>query len=392
MGTIRLFIIVFIFLFQLETQAKVFLPNHLSPLVKKRQLNQYYRYWKEKYVKASLLPNGGYYIEMFGEGGTGSEGHKSTSEAMGYGMLISVLFHELDPNAKMQFDGLYQMYQRHPSINGGSLMSWIIHQSESSARRSTSATDGDFDIALALIYAHRIWGSNGKINYLRQARRIVADILHKNINHRNNKLMLGDWWHSSWQNTSRPSDWMGGHLIEFYQLTGDRRFIHVRNQLYSMLEHLQTQHTPHTGLIPDFVTGNPPRPGPANTLEGPYDGHYYYNAARVPLRLILDYYQSPSPQIKKNIERMIHFFYGSSQRQPANIKGGYRLDGRVIGNYFDATFAAPIIAGATVDSRYQSYVNRGWDLLLQKKMNYYADSLNMLSLLYLAGSWPERAE
>lgn len=384
----RFLLLVLLFISQ-TTWSQVHLPNHRTAAQKNTQLKSYYDYWKKKYLKPSngATPGGGYYIEMFGLNGTGSEGHKTTSEAMGYGLLITVMAHKFDPQAQKNFNGLYNMTVKHRSIHSRYLMSWVIHKTENTKYASASATDGDFDIAMALIMADKIWGSKGTVNYRLHAQSLIQEILQKTINARNHKIMLGDWWHSSWSEISRPSDWMGGHLMQFYKLTQNQRFLETRNKLYSLARHLQTVHSPKTGLLPDFISTSQNKPAPAHTLEGPYDGDYYYNSARVPLRFVIDYQQNPAPQIREVLQKMADFFHQQSAGSPQRIKGGYKLNGQVIGNYFDTTFAAPAIAAATVDSRYQNFVNTGWDLLLEQKMGYFADSLNMISLMYLAGAW-----
>ena len=375
--------------FSLPSWAKVYLPNHLSAQTKNRQLQSYYNSWISKYLKGSngRTPGGGFYVEMFGPNGVGSEGHITTSEAMGYGMLMTVMAHRFDANAKRYFDGLFNMFDKHRSRESRYTMSWVIHKTENQSRRSSSATDGDMDIALALIWAHQIWGSRGNINYYNQAVNLVNAILKEEINTANSKLMLGDWWHSQWREISRPSDWMGGHLRAFHKLTNKSQFLKSRDKIYQMARTLQTNYSPSTGLIPDFIATSSNRPAPANTLEGVYDGDYYYNSARVPLRFVIDYQETSDVRIQSILNQMMSFFVSSSNRNPANIKSGYRLNGRVIGNYYDSAFVAPVIAAATISPNYQSFVNQGWDLLLRRKSNYYSDSITLLSLFYLSDNW-----
>lgn len=381
--------IFFVFLYCTSLSAQVYLPNHLSTAQKLSQTKSYYSYWLQKYLKrgSTTASANHYFVEMHGPGGVDSEGNKTTSEAMGYGMLITVLGHKMDSRSQSYYDGLFNMYLRHRSIHSKYLMSWIIHQSESVSKSSASATDGDFDIALSLILAHRVWTSSGKINYLNHARLLINEILQKNINQQNNKIMLGDWWHSSWGEATRPSDWMGGHLVEFYKLTGNQKFLAARDQIYNMSRQIQSVHSPQTGLIPDFISTKNNQPGPAYLLESEYDDDYYYNSARVPLRFILDYQKNKNTGAKTALLKMIEFFYNQSKGSVLNIKSGYTLKGQVIGNYFDTAFVAPIIAGATIDPKYQGFVNKGWDQLVTKKQNYFSDSLNMLTIFYLNGSW-----
>lgn len=385
----HLFCLLFIFFVTPGLRAQVYLPNHLSPNQKKTQLTKVYIDWKKKYLKSSngATPGGGYYIEMFGPNGTGYANHKTTSEAMGYGMLITILAHKIDPQAQVVFNGLFNMYRQHRSIHTPHLMSWMVHKTEQKKYDSASATDGDFDIALALLLAHQIWGSTTRHPYRSQALSLINSIVRKEINSNNHKIMLGDWWHSQWSEISRSSDWMGGHLLRFHRETQNPLFLKVRTKVYDLAEHLQRSHSPQTGLLPDFISTAQHRPAPPHVLEGPYDGDYYYNAARVPLRFVLDYRQQPDNRIKNILQKMMKFFYQKSQGSPQRIKGGYKLNGTVIGDYFDTSFVAPVIAAATVDSRYQKFVNQGWDLLIKQRMNYFADSITLLSLFYLADQW-----
>jgi endo-1,4-beta-D-glucanase Y len=389
MRALKTISILYVLLFSASLGAQVYLPNHLSSSQKFSQAKNYYTYWRQKYLKPSnnFSTSKAYFVEMYGSGGVDSEGNKTTSEAMGYGMLIAVLGHKMDSQSQSYFDGLFRMYSRHKSINSKYLMSWVIHKSESLSEASTSATDGDFDIALALILADRVWTSKGQINYLYHAKLLINEILKNTINQQNNKIMLGDWWSGAWGEASRPSDWMGGHLVEFYKLTGNQKFLTVRDQFYNLSRQIQSVHSPQTGLIPDFISTKTNQPGPAYLLESQYDDDYYYNSARVPLRFILDYQKNQNSGAKTTLLKMIDFFYKQSQGSILNIKSGYTLKGQVIGNYFDTAFVAPIVAGATVDKKYQSFVNQGWDQLVTKKQNYFSDSLNMLTLFYLNGSW-----
>ena len=84
-------------------------------------------------------------------------------------------------------------------------------------KRSDSAIDGDMDISYALVMANNLWRSEGKIDYKNEAIDLVNCIYHNEVNTQNCKLMLGDWWHSSWSETSRVSDFMGTHLKLFFK-------------------------------------------------------------------------------------------------------------------------------------------------------------------------------
>ena len=88
-------------------------------------------------------------------------------------MLIFAYMAGYDKDAKTYFDGMFNMYDKHRSTENNANMSWIIDKSESTSKDSDSATDGDLDIAFALLLADKQWGSDGKINYLEQAKNIM---------------------------------------------------------------------------------------------------------------------------------------------------------------------------------------------------------------------------
>lgn len=77
----------------------------------------------------------------------------------------------------------------------------------------------------------------------------------------NNRLNLGDWDTKSALNT-RPSDWMLSHLRAFNEVTGDSTWLNVINNLYNVYSQFTAAYSSSTGLISDFVVGNPPKPAP----------------------------------------------------------------------------------------------------------------------------------
>jgi endo-1,4-beta-D-glucanase Y len=144
-------------------------PNNVSQPSMNNSVTSFYEYWKSTYLKPSNGKTpGGYFVYVSVESGT-----KTVSEAHGYGMIISALLAGYDPAAKTYFDGMYYFYKDHPSTIDADLMSWIISSDEDAAKDEDSATDGDMDIAYALLLAHDQWGSAGAINYLAEAKRII---------------------------------------------------------------------------------------------------------------------------------------------------------------------------------------------------------------------------
>lgn len=342
--------------------------------------------YKTAYVKPSSggTSGGGYYVEMRGTGA--GSGDKTTSEAHGYGMIFAALMAGPggDPEAKKYFDGFYNMFDKHRSGNNSALMSWVINQAENS--HASSATDGDMDIAYALLLAHYQWGSSGSVNYLEQAKRTITDGIKKSdMGSSSRRTKLGDW--SSSQTDTRPSDWMTGHMQAYHKATGDAFWLDAKKTVYDLVATITASSAAGTGLMPDFVVGTPPKPAAPGFLEAETDGDYSWNACRYPLRLAVDYAHFGTPAAKTALNKVAAWAKTATAGNPANAKGGYRLNGTALVTYYETAFAAPFITAAMVDAAHQDYLDKGWALLAADKSDYYGDSIALLAMLLLSGNW-----
>ena len=364
-------------------------PDHVSTHEMHRSVADYYAYWKARYLRLSNgnTPGGGYYIKADSTGGH-TYPIKSNSEAHGYGMLTFVLMAGYDAKAKAYFDGMFNMYDQHRSTINGELMSWLITQDEYRWQDSDSATDGDFDIAYALLLAHDQWGSGGGINYLKEAKRIISrGIKPGDMSETTKRTMLGDWDRNRY--STRSSDWMAGHMRAFHAATQDSFWLEAADVVYDLIEGITASHSPATGLMPDFVVGSTPRPAPPGFLEGPNDGLYYYNACRFPWRLALDAAHNATPEARNALNRTLTWLKAKTGANPANIRAGYTLAGGNIrgNNYFTTAFASPLIAASVISSDHQRFLNAGWDIIKNRKESYYGDSINLLCMLFISGNW-----
>jgi len=86
-----------------------------------------------------------------------------------------------DSSAQITFDGLFYYYLEHPSKRNKHLMSWTQSKVCGNSDKS-SASDGDIDIAYSLLLANEQWSSNGKINYIQEAKNSMNAILEQEIN------------------------------------------------------------------------------------------------------------------------------------------------------------------------------------------------------------------
>jgi hypothetical protein len=154
---------------------------------------------------------------------------------------------------------------------------------------------------------------------------------------------------------------------------------------------LQTNYSSATGLLPDFVVNSVPQPAAANFLEGPEDGKYYYNACRTPMRIVMDYAHFGTASSKTAVNKIITWAKGAAitNGNPASFRAGYNLNGTNLAgnNYQAAVFIAPIVAAATCDAAHQSYLNAGWDVIKNLKQDYFNDTYNLMTMLYISGNW-----
>jgi endo-1,4-beta-D-glucanase Y len=342
--------------------------------------------WKSSYLRESsgVTPGGGFYIEMQGTGGDGNE--ITTSEAHGYGMIVFALMAGHDPDAKRIFDGFYNMYDQHRSTNNPANMSWVIDRSELRSLDKGSATDGDMDIAYALLLAHDQWGSSGAIDYRKAARRIAQEgIKASDMSGVSKRTLLGDWSTDPW--ATRASDWMPGHFAAFAGLTEDAFWDDAIGEVYGLIDTLTTEAAQQTGLMPDFIVGEHPTPAPPNFLEADTDGQYSWNACRFPLRIAVAAAHTRDPKAVAAAKKLATFIVSATRGNPAKVYGGYTLSGRFLVEEEEIAFAAPFVAASAVGGTQPAFLDAGWTHLTETDADYYGDSLKLLSMLLISGNW-----
>lgn len=248
------------------------------------------------------------------------------------------------------------------------------------AENNTNATDGDMDIAYALLMADQKWGSTGNFNYKKIATNILSDLLKHNYNDENELLRVGNWAKNDekYNNLIRTSDLIPSYFKKFYEVTNDKRWQKIYLKSIKVLKNLSGENK--TGLIPDFVfiTHNNISSVSPNTFESANDDKYAWNANRVPLRLA---FNTSNKELKNINKKMLIFF-----NQQKSIKAVYSLDGHSANNYSSMAFTAPIaVAAYQQKSEFKNFSNA---LLEQVDSNdlsnsYYADTLKVLAALMI---------
>jgi endo-1,4-beta-D-glucanase Y len=354
-----------------------------------KAVEQFYTQWKARYIKN--IPNKRESYIWFEEKGN----KQCVSEGQGYGMVIVALMAGYDTSAKSTYDNLYRYYKSHTSNRGTHLMAWAQNTKDKDLDK-TSASDGDMDIAYSLLLANAQWGNNGAINYLQEAKYIIADIMQYEINHKTWSVLLSNAieYDSKDYFDTRSSDFMPANFKAFEQATGDKRWSNVIDNGYKLFGLMQDKYSPDAGLIPDFIVhiNKAAKPAPRRYLESPYDGDYNYNACRVPWRIAIDYLLTGDIRSKTFIKRINHWIRETTNNNTYNLSAGYTLAGNDIhGRYFEAlSFITPFAVSAMVDKDNQQWLNKLWNYTMQFKLkdfDYYDNTIKMLNLIIVSGNY-----
>ncbi|MEC0201394.1 glycosyl hydrolase family 8 [Paenibacillus lautus] len=387
-------------------------PNHLQQAQLDATVARLYDEWKQKYLKKKpylqssepdqyyvWYADGDWFQEEYDEELKVNYQPMTVSEAHGYGMLITAHMAGHDPKAKAYFDGLYRYFRAHPSKINPDLMAWKqgdTGQAIVNVGGVDSATDGDMDIAYALLLADRQWGSDGETNYLAEAKKVIDAIMKSDVNHAEWTLKLADWVSDDdaiYGSATRPSDFMLQHLKDFKNASGDANWDRVIDKTYSISEGVYKKYSPNAGLLPDFVVKKNGSYAPADPifLESETDGDFSYNSSRIPWRIGTDALMTGETRAKEQLNKMTSWIRQMTGDDPNKIYGGYKLDGsKALVNYTDTSFSAPMMVSAMINPANQAWLNRLWDHNASISTNddvYFGNTLRLLSMIVVSGNW-----
>ncbi|MGM0462285.1 MAG: glycosyl hydrolase family 8 [Fibrobacterota bacterium] len=345
-----------------------------------------YEHYKT-FLQESLETENGYYM-LSGGTNIGFDTTATVSEAHGYGMLVFALMAGYEERAKEYFDGMYYFYKDNPSSINSYNMAWEIEGYEQPYEDRSSATDGDMDIAYALILAHRQWGSDGEINYLQEAQDMIEyGLKNGDMSTETARTMLGDWDGDAY--TTRSSDWMTAHMRAYHWATDDPFWLEAADTVYSIVDAVTRNYSPETGLMPDFVAGADPYPDSEGGGTGENNAEYYdWNACRYPWRIATDYAHFGTPEAKEAVSKILDWLIPATNGDPSAMVAGYSLDGAALTDRVSIGFQAPAGLAATVDKKYQEYLDASWEVMRESTWSgVYVTAINLLSMMVVSGNW-----
>ena len=365
-------------------------PNHKTQAQLDADVIFVYQRWKKNYLTEDIGEKGQYYIKYQQSGAV------TCSEAHGYGMVTLAYMAGADSKARDYFDGMFHFFKAHPSNGNSKLMNWqqAIKDGKVVSVGRSCATDGDMDIAYALLLADKQWGSSGKINYKAEAISIINALKASIIHAKYKTLKMGDWAGEEGSRSTdgtRPSDFMFQHIKSYKKFTGDEVWDAVIQNSYGIVNHIFSEFSSQTGLLPDFAeykSGNF-IPAVGKLLEAPTDGCYSYNAARTPWRLATDYLTTGNTTLKNQLTTLNSWIRNETSDDPGRIRSGYQLDGKMMDgrSYQDLTYQSPFMVSAMIDSKNQQWLNKLWDNAVKNNKSYFGDSITMLCMITASGNW-----
>ncbi|WP_341942026.1 glycosyl hydrolase family 8 [Microbacterium sp. LWH10-1.2] len=391
-------------------QHTVYAPGTLRPGVGQERMDatvaSLYDAWKDAYLTQNPYESDQYYVYYNGNGEAGEDAPDAvtTSESNGYGMLITAIMAGHDPQAQTLFDALLRFAKAHPSSVDPDLMAWQQRDDGTAIVNTTevddegeeygddAASDGDLDMAYALLMADAQWGSGGAFDYLSEARRLMAAILRSEVHPTDDVILLGDWTRDEivFGRSTRTSDFMLQHFKDFAKATGNPRWTDVVDATQSASHDLFSRFSPTTGLLPDFAIrdGAGYRPVDPGFLEDDNDGAYNWNASRVPWRLGTDYLLTGDDRAQEQLSTMNSWLQTATHGDPSAIAQGYSLDGQPLDEWTDLAFSAPFTVSAMVEGGNQEWLDALWEANTAEPVTtYFGDSIRMLSLIVVSGNW-----
>ena len=341
-----------------------------------------YQAWKE----ATITTDGAGGFQRVKKPDSGTVIGSTVSEGIGYGMILAVYMDD-----QKLFDNLWNYEQLHLDSNG--LMNWEIGPDGNITSGGTgAATDGDEDMAWALVMADRQWGGKGALSdtYLNHAKKLIGLIWNYEVDQtRSDMLKPGDQWGNV--DVTNPSYFAPAYYRVFGQVTGkadDWNKVVTAN--YDILEKSlnTTSGNASNGLVPAWCNSS-------GTPTVAYSGaptYFQNDSTRVPFRVGQDYCYFGEPRAKSYLAKISSFYANIGV---ANIVDGYDLDGtprpdRAVNGAQAASFVGPAGVGAMSDAQYQSFINDAYvdvaTLNLTAGTIYYQKSWTALSLLMMTGN------
>ena len=258
----------------------------------------------------------------------------TTSEGEGYTMLRAVW-----QDDQKTFDTSWKWTKDNLHRPNDHLSSWLFGERPDGSYGVVTeqgginnATDGDTDMAVALLFAASRWNRS---DYLADSQAVIADIWKLDVVTIKDKPFLTADNLESQSLTDvviNPSYFAPYAYRMFAQVDRTHDWLGVIDSSYALLDQSLTLPVPSgpvVGLVPDWLVINKTT-GKLSAPASPLTDNSGYDAMRVPWRLALDslWYQEPRAR-----QTLMHFsFLATEWNAHKSLSSIYKRDGMVIGS------------------------------------------------------------
>jgi endo-1,4-beta-D-glucanase Y len=349
------------------------LPNCTFPAYSTDVVEAAYQNWKTKFFDGTKVVRP-------------ENGNDTVSEGIGYGMLIGVFM-----NDKSMFDALWTYAKS--KFDGNHLMTWCQGTGQTnSCNSSGSATDGDEDMAYALLMASKQWSGG---SYASDASALIGNIYAHEVS--GNILLPGDSFGSNGLNELDPSYFAPSYYRAFATVDSGHDWMGVLNECYTILRSASGS----DGLVPNWVNQSGAGVTVSNSAVDPYFG---YDACRIPFRIGIDYCLNGDSDAQTYAGTISAFYASkSSSTSLSGISDGYTTTGGnptgTLGDYSAGmAFIGPAGLGAMAAGDSQSTLRdlsyatiraetTGSAMKVSGNFTYFHASWGVLSLMAMSGNF-----
>ncbi len=307
----------------------------------------------------------------------------TVSEGTAYGMLIFVYMDNSTNNTQDEFDKSYNYYQKFSSQNSGGkkyLMEWKI-QGFSNVNLTGSASDADFDVALALLLAHKQWGSNGDINYIKEAETLLDVIYQKQVRAWDHIIKPGHHW----EDAANPCYFTTASIGLYTQAQDAEGFskTHDWTKVYDAAQTYLKNSQSSAGLWPDWTS--PSVTSPSACKPGGGGCNWSWDACRTSWRIAWDYIWYGTANSKTMCDKTAEL---ADTKNPSTLSvlnlQGSPAEAQYANSAFTGGMGAAYMTGTN-----QSQLDTWYNVLKNKNEGaYYGATIQVLYLLTMSGNMP----
>jgi len=336
----------------------------------------------QNYIKDFYVASGDQARIKFFDPDKPGDADYTVSEGIGYAMLLAVYFSDATKSYEEEFGKLWNYYKKWSNNNG--LMNWKI-QGFSSANQTGSASDADFDVALALVMARYQFD---KTEYETAAKTLIAAIRTKDFD--GNGLHLpGDSWGGTADNNRNPSYVAPAAFQIFKEVEGNSAWDNIITKNYSFLT---SNRNTTSGLPSDWAnTSGTPQQCSACGYSGT---KYGQDAVRAPWRWATakawfggNSAHSSAGTLLSTLGSWVNGKTATEIKGPIDLNGTLPSSGNSNSSYIGSLMCALMNS-----SSYQTKLNSFFSTMIGQTgtadASYYNQSMLLLTGLLASGNMP----